>query len=615
MIGKDAVKIYRSRLMIVGCAGAGKTTLLERLLNRDLVEFPETKSTVALDTHESIFKISEETNKMIAISGNYPDKNEKTLSVTDFAGQSAYYACHQVYLSRRALYILVIDLSKEPTELVSPEKTFSREALFDNWTYRDYYKFWMESISTYCDKTSPVILVGTHKDLVSEQTEKCKTKFERFDNFLSQLPDVNQLQKHLHRKNYFELGKPGESRDEMERLEKCIVEMIQKQSTWGEILPKQWDDFDRKLGSFKTERLITYLKLIHSNKFKTLIPEQNEDILDMLRFYHDCGKILFFNEIGLSDFIILDVQWFVNAFKNVITDKNHRTRVTMKEWTSFNETGMLEDDHIITIWTELGLHEMILYKDQVLLYMQRLGLIAVGNENLYVPSVNKLELADNDFEQIENSKHTSILKFKFPQFLPHFYFYRLVVASMGHWKAQEDGKLPLLFKNAAFLKYTDNCHRIVLGVSSSQIHLQIYNCNSKPLEANAILDIRCKIESFLEQLTQTFHKPVEYFPGFTCKSTNVTEESEDAVFIRESEAVEIYLADPSESSSLCPKHDRNLHYLSWKQMLMYWRKENDQEHKKSQRLFSRRSDLVKRRNRYVKWKKDAEDVETWEYSD
>ncbi|XP_062573903.1 uncharacterized protein LOC134235774 [Saccostrea cucullata] len=261
-IGKDAVKIYRSRLMIVGCAGAGKTTLLKRLLNRDAVEFPKTESTIGLDIHESIFKISDETNTMIALTGVNSPKKEKTLSITDFAGQSAYYACHQVYLSRRALYILVIDLSKEPNELVSSGNNFSREALFNNWTYRDYNKFWMESISTYCDTTSPVILVGTHKDVVNEHTEKNE---DHFGSFLSQLPDVSQLQHHLHRKNYFELGKPEESRDEIDRLEKCIVDMIHKQSTWGEIVPKIWEEFDQELYSLKSKRLINFSDLIKSS--------------------------------------------------------------------------------------------------------------------------------------------------------------------------------------------------------------------------------------------------------------------------------------------------------------------------------------------------------------
>ncbi|XP_061190215.1 uncharacterized protein LOC133198085 [Saccostrea echinata] len=587
-IGKDAVKIYRSRLMIVGCEGAGKTTLLKRLLNRDMVEFPKTESTVGLDIHESIFKISDKTNKMIALSADYHCEKEKTLSITDFAGQSAYYACHQVYLSRRALYILVIDLSRNPNDSVSSEQNICRETLFDNWTCRDYNKFWMESISTYCDTASLVILVGTHKDVINEHTEKKK---DRFGSFLSQLPDVSQLQQHLHRKNYFELGKPGESRNEIERLEKCIVDLIQKQSTWGEIVPKLWEKFDQELQSLKSKRLITFSDLIKSSDCE--IPSQKEDILDMLRFFHDCGKILFFNEKHLSELIILDVQWFVNVFKEIVTDENHRTRVQSKEWTAFNETGMLDYEHLLTIWKELGLDEMIKYKDQVLFYMQRLGLIAVGKGKLYVPSVNKHELSDKDYERIEQTNHTSILKFRFPNFLPHFFFYRLVVASLDEWKAQIDGKLPLLFKNAAFLKYKDNYHRIVLGVSSTQIHLQIYTCNSKPLHEDVILKIRCEIETRLKQLTQTFHKPVEYFPGFTCKSTNVTEERDDAVFIRESEAVDIYLADPSELFSSCPKHNRNNHNICWKQMLKYWRKQ---------------------RYKQIKWNKEDIDVEKGESS-
>ncbi|XP_062582992.1 cyclic GMP-binding protein C-like [Saccostrea cucullata] len=223
----------------------------------------------------------------------------------------------------------------------------------------------MESISTYCDTSSPVILVGTHKDVVNDQIQKNK---DQFGSFLSQLPDVSQLQQHLHRKQYFEVGKPGESRDEIDRLEKCIVGLIQKQSTWGEIVPKLWDEFDQELHSLKIKRLINFSDLIKSSNSE--LPSQRDDIFDMLRFFHDCGKILFFNEKHLSEMVILDVQWFVNAFKEILTDKNHRTHVQSKEWISFNETGMLDYEHLITIWTELGLHEMIEFKDQVLLYMQ-----------------------------------------------------------------------------------------------------------------------------------------------------------------------------------------------------------------------------------------------------
>ncbi|XP_061171300.1 uncharacterized protein LOC133180866 [Saccostrea echinata] len=43
----------------------------------------------------------------------------------------------------------------------------------------------------------------------------------------------------------------------------------------------------------------------------------------MLRYYHDAGKVLYFNEKDLEKSVIMDVQWFIDAFKHIITDKLH----------------------------------------------------------------------------------------------------------------------------------------------------------------------------------------------------------------------------------------------------------------------------------------------------
>jgi hypothetical protein len=65
----------------------------------------------------------------------------KTLSMTDFAGQCAYYACHQVYLSNRAFYILVVDMSKNFEEKVSPDEIDQKGTHFQDWTYRGKQSF------------------------------------------------------------------------------------------------------------------------------------------------------------------------------------------------------------------------------------------------------------------------------------------------------------------------------------------------------------------------------------------------------------------------------------------------------------------------------------------
>jgi hypothetical protein len=73
-----------------------------------------------------------------SISEKAPSVNTsqlKTLSMTDFAGQCAYYACHQVYLSNRAFYILVVDMSKNFKKKVSPEEIDQKGTHFQDWTY------------------------------------------------------------------------------------------------------------------------------------------------------------------------------------------------------------------------------------------------------------------------------------------------------------------------------------------------------------------------------------------------------------------------------------------------------------------------------------------------
>lgn len=41
------------------------------------------------------------------------EKSLKMLSLLDFAGQSAYYACHHIFFSPRVFFILVVDMSKD----------------------------------------------------------------------------------------------------------------------------------------------------------------------------------------------------------------------------------------------------------------------------------------------------------------------------------------------------------------------------------------------------------------------------------------------------------------------------------------------------------------------
>ncbi|XP_062599001.1 probable serine/threonine-protein kinase pats1, partial [Saccostrea cucullata] len=167
--------VHHARGMIVGCAGAGKTTLLKRLLGCTEEEIKEVKSTEGLEVHEEIFDIYEETRSLKAkkskdnnAKGFTTNVDSKTLTFFDFGGQCAYYACHQIYLTRRAFYVVVVDASKRLDQKVDKAVCDQDGSVFSGWTYGDYFVFWIKSIHTYCGPdyekdTKPIVLiVATH---------------------------------------------------------------------------------------------------------------------------------------------------------------------------------------------------------------------------------------------------------------------------------------------------------------------------------------------------------------------------------------------------------------------------------------------------------------------
>ncbi|XP_062566111.1 uncharacterized protein LOC134228467, partial [Saccostrea cucullata] len=59
-----------------------------------------------------------------------------TVSLLDFAGQLAYYACHQIYVTPKAFFILVLDMTKRFEDVVDKEKDNQEGSIFSVWTYR-----------------------------------------------------------------------------------------------------------------------------------------------------------------------------------------------------------------------------------------------------------------------------------------------------------------------------------------------------------------------------------------------------------------------------------------------------------------------------------------------
>lgn len=74
-----------------------------------------------------------------------------------------------------------------------------------------------------------------------------------------------------------------------------------------------------------------------------------EEIFKMLNFLNRVGPLLYIYEAGFKDTVILDVQWFLDAFKSILTYSTDVAK-TDKNQKRFRETGELSDEELVSIW-------------------------------------------------------------------------------------------------------------------------------------------------------------------------------------------------------------------------------------------------------------------------
>ncbi|XP_061193937.1 uncharacterized protein LOC133202179 [Saccostrea echinata] len=482
---------------------------------------------------------------------------EKKITMSDFAGQCAYYASHQIFLSPRAFFILVLNMEKRFDDQVGEEVCSQEGSIYKGWTNRDYLEFWMKSIHQYSSDKAPVILVGTHSE---NRTEEEKELF--FREVWKTLDMKKSLQKHIDVKRRFAVG--FHDSESIEKLKLSIADVVCRLDHWGEELPQSWAMFET---FFREKKIRKILSRDEIQLFNETLPEgiklqTIEDMSAMLQFFHDIREIIHFNQQFLNEAIILDVQWFADAFKNVITDKNHAKEDLFEfasEWDKFNETGELDETLLSVIW-RMNNNGYIEHKEDILLYMEKLGLLAkMSDKKWYVPCMNKMQFPVDCFSSYPAS---SILCYRF-DVLPAGIFHRLVATCMQiPWEIFSDEDRGCIYQTAAIFEFQDQHHIIMLGMTQTDIQLQVFVLEGE-VDVLVCHQIRERIEGILQNLSNTFEKNTEFHVAFKCKPVGFCDSKESAV-INESKFTRATFNCPS-----CPAMEK--HVINSNAITKYWK--------------------------------------------
>lgn len=360
------------------------------------------------------------------------------------------------------------------------------------------------------------------------------------------------LSQHLHKSMCFWIGIPRKStkgvvrkghdsnRENIEKIKESIMTVSKNLEHWGKELPISWAVMERHIKEArKSQKLLFEEDLWKLNE--TTFPDfqiKNKSVLDeILKFLHEVGEILFLPESGRKGFVVLDIQWLVDAFKYIITDLRHANSdleeyiKSHEDFKLFIENGELSYHLLIKIWGSFEGKDFLKFYDDLVNYMEGLGMMtntAVLRKDIhvqasfgmckcwYVPSMNRRIFNYDDFKSY--SAASSILCFKF-KFLPNIIFHKLIASCMeAEWKILSDSQHKCLYQTVAVF-YRSDCF-VFVGISKNRIEVQIRNLE-EPATRKQRSDIRTELQKQLRRITKNFHTDLTFNITYKCSNTKI----------------------------------------------------------------------------------------------
>ncbi|XP_053399648.1 uncharacterized protein LOC123544548 [Mercenaria mercenaria] len=442
--------------------------------------------------------------------------DSKELDIWDFGGQYVFNATHKLFQSKRAIYILVFNLSTPLTEIVCDDE-FPEETGRRNMEY--FLKFWINSIHCFSgteDSSKPkVILVGTHRDkLVGDESQKQEAADEYFERIRALFDDTELINHIWH--NDFAIDNTNPNDISLHALREEIFQMA---STHLEKLniPASWIPLERALKENQHTRIVqfdTVMEMDAKNQFPLYTTEQ---VKLFLKYHHANGTFVYFeDDEPISNYVILDPQYLIDAFKCFITSKrfhqkNPALRAAMRK---LSREARLENSVIDTFWGQEG-STFLEHKDILLEFLKKHHIIAEASEYdeekkeskglgwYVVPSLLKNADTENHLEKFLANRTQTLIRFVIvfqSAAIVHMVYDRLLAALLGKWAIAsvtfKEKKL-LLFENIGLFQINYD-HVGIAEIRSNHIELRVVNlCPSSAIDSSKADSFRRYSESVI----------------------------------------------------------------------------------------------------------------------
>ncbi len=261
------LRLLEAKVLFVGQGNVGKTSLVRLILNK-------------------IFNLNESKTEGISINRwqvknlfeNDNSKPEIKLNIWDFGGQEIMHATHQFFLTKRSMYLLVLD-----SRLTQEENRV---------------EYWLKIIQSFGGE-SPVLIVGNKID--QHPLDIDRTGLQK------KYPNIVGI-----------LETSAATGAGIEDLKAAITEQVNNLPHVRDLLPETWFTVKTKLEELgKHSNFITHDKYLDLCAENEVSDETSQRTL--IGFLHDLGVVLHFqDDPRLEALGILNPQWVTNGVYKIL---------------------------------------------------------------------------------------------------------------------------------------------------------------------------------------------------------------------------------------------------------------------------------------------------------
>ncbi|VDI11029.1 Hypothetical predicted protein [Mytilus galloprovincialis] len=430
-------------------------TVKSKIKNTPSISLPKTKKIEAYAVHEDILKEVK--------SGQYKIKIAPS-DLVDFGGQRSYDMTHQLFVQHGGTFVIMFDGSRDFHEPLKeyPTGEISNESIV---------RHWVNSILTYCvddsDVMPMILFVATHSDLLPEDLQE-KMKIE-FVKKVTDMFGTHERKKHFVFDPVFFINGTDKNDQEIQNLKNQLVSIAQNQPSWGLPRPMIWVPLELLISNMKKDNVNIIFKshLAEANKMNGDLALSDKQLDDFLLTQHALGKIMYFNQPELNNFIILYPPALVNILRSFVTDEIFwpEDKTLRKILRNMTDTGKIYKEDLLKLWQQKSFHTHIPDDDfkefviQVLIHLDVLVLPKrySGKSNVHldyflVPCTVKEKMQMSFLDEKSFSNRTISLVYRLQQSsIPSALSFKLIGAISGIWPIKELNDCPLLYHCSAVL--------------------------------------------------------------------------------------------------------------------------------------------------------------------